>query len=447
MKFILKYFFIIFFVVLKNLQGCDLRIIIDSKNNEDKSCNFTFIYDNISLDCKKYNSEEEFINEVNSNIKDEINKKNEYFEDDYNENLEKKQEIEKILNLGSKSEEEKKTLQNSINNIVEKMKINENRKTLNKILKDDAFKKINDNLVFVRKIIYKKDEKEPEDIYFPKFDLDLTNVKNLKYYYTFKYEKPYNLKYYEFEIDEKSYFFKDYILKKGLTQREFHNQLREDVKTINDFLNDKKLYFNLDGLIEIIQNYIKTKHISYLLKNNFIFLHVNGDGKTNDEKYNSDKYDIGFCLKLGLKDINVKVKKGQEEYIVPCPVIGENRSPNQILKNGLKKYFLITNLQDLDKIIESINGVKYDKEKIEHIVGSLDFFDKNFVLIIKTDVKIIGELKKFKDLKEQNPIEQQKIDDLNSDDSNVKDEQKVIICCCVVNKDENSKKSSFCCIF
>lgn len=442
MKFVSKYFFIIFFVVLRNLQGCNLRIIIDSKNNEDKSCNFTLIYDNISLDCKKYNTEEEFINEVNVNIKDEINKKNEYLLDDFIKNLKEKREIEKKLNLGSKSEEEKKILQNRINNIVEKMKINENRKTLNKILEDDAFKKINDNLVFVKKKIYKKDEEEPEDIYFPKFDLDLTNVKNLKYYYTFKYEKPYDLKYYEFEIDEKSDFFKDYILKKGLTQEEFHNQLREDVKTINDFLNDKKLYFNLDGLIEIIQNYIKTKHISYLLKNNFIFLYINGDGKTNDEKYNSDKHEVGFCLKLGLKNINVRVKRGNEEHIVPCQVRGENINLFKILRNGLGGYFYFNSTDEFYKAVESINGVKYDKEKMNNTVGSLDLLNKDFILVINSDVKTREEIEKAKlenQNQNQNPIEQQ-----NNDDPEIKDQKQSICCCCFFDK---NKKFHFCCIF
>lgn len=480
LKFINLLLVINFRVLSKNSE---LEILITTDKRSRKNYRKTIYFEK-----RKY-SKVELINKINEQIdldskkvEEDLNKEIEKFKIDLKPIEDKLSKVhDDLWNVGTIlnrikfrlsdeniSEDDKKKLEEEKNEVEnkekklndeeeefdkEKSRIDSEIDTLEYIIKwnkDSKFKKIkkfeeigNQYIFYEIYTIYDDKNIETEDNFEPNIDngIDFTNVELISFEYTFKNEEPYNFKYYEFDIDENLDYYKNHLTKNNLTLPELHNKLREEVNKLNEFLNKRHVFIEYLDIFDIIK-YLKLPNLSQL--KDHIGPYESASSKCPEVRFKKI-YDFGFCFKDGVKDIEIKVKRGDEEFIIKCPIHYMFRSVNTTLMNGLGDFFNI-NKDDFElekpkteedkkdpdfekkakkrveerirKIIGSINGSEYNYDEFSRKMGDKNFLGNGFTLNINNGVKTIAEAAEEAKKERQRLEEQQKNESLKSKESN-----------------------------
>lgn len=478
LKFIILLFVINFRVLAKNSE---LEIEITTNKYSHKNFRKT-----IEFDKKKY-TKNELINKINAQMDidskktdDDLNNEIEKFEnalkpleeqiskikEDLHNIVSKLRKIEYDLSNKNISDDNKKKCENSKKDLEndekkledKKKKLDEEKSRIddeiytrqyiikwNKDLKIKKFEEIGNQYIFYEICTIYDDKKiESKYNFEPNIDdgIDFTNIKWISFNYTFKNVEPYNFKYYEFDIDENLDDYKNHLTKNNLTLPKLHNKLREEVNKLNEFLNKRHVFIEYSDIFDIIK-YLKLPNLSQLEYH--IGEYESASSRCPDARF-KNIYDFGFCFIDGLKDIEIKVKRGDEEFTIKCPIHGMFRSVNSTLKNGLGNFFNIKkedfelerpkteeekNDPDFEKkakkkveerirkIIGSINGAEYNYDDFDRKMGDKKFFGNGFTLNINSGIQTKEEVEKEVEEKIKKELEeQQKNDYLKSKEKN-----------------------------
>ena len=385
-------------------KECEMEIYL--KYNRSKA----FFKKEIELKKKIY-TKDELIDEINKKMDEDSKKK----EEDLNKEIE---------NLKKDREKNKEDIEKSY----KKIDLLEDIVKWNKDCKINRFENIEPNYIFYN--IYKIfDDKNIKDKYnfSPNIDsgIDLTNVNIIEFEYTIKNDKKYNIKYYEFDINTDNEIYKNYLTKNNLTLPELHDKLREEVEKLNNFINDKHVIIEYMDIFDIAK-YLKLHHLTNL--QDYIGSYESASGKCAGQRLNNMQ-DFGLCFKYEVKDIEIKVKRGDDEFTIKCPIGNMFRSVNDTLRRGISSYFDI-NEDDLDEdrprtkeeindpdfkkkakkkvedkfkeIIVSINGSEYNYDEFSTKMGDKKFFADGFSLSVNSNIKTRAEA-----AKEQEELERQ----------------------------------------
>ena len=124
-------------------------------------------------------------------------------------------------------------------------------------------------------------------------------------------------------------------------------------------------------------------------------------------------YEITFCLIIGLKPLEIKVKRNDETHIIQYDISCQKRiSVYNVLMNSLQDYFHIDEKQAME-IIKKNFGDKFNKELLEKTVINQEYCSKNLNNFcvdgdIKTEEEYQNYLKQLNNQKQKNIILQNK---------------------------------------